>query len=355
MNEQDLVTDAIDSLSGAEGNVENPNAQAEAGVDAFADAFLASSGIVDAPSAETEVVEESDEVEELSEDITDETPVEAEAEATEEETDLEVNDDAEISVLSYQDLFDQVGAVEINGESYTPAQLKSILGQEVSAGKKAREAAERLKEMETREAKLQEQENWLQQRSKATQQSDQLVQMQSEGRKINAAIKQAREEGDMYELSVQKDKMDQLNNAYRKAQKEVNAVSQRQEAEMYQRASKGLKDVGMGYLLEDNKDSQAWTTYASNNLAASEVKAVTLNPQLAAMVEKARKWDIANGKQGKKLTSKSPTLKTQGSSQTKLKQQRKAAMTDAMKRGQGDQQSAEAGINAIARELFGDN
>ena len=355
MNEQDLVTDAIDSLSGAEGNVENPNAQAEAGVDAFADAFLASSGIVDAPSAETEVVEESDEVEELSEDITDETPVEAEAEATEEETDLEVNDDAEISVLSYQDLFDQVGAVEINGESYTPAQLKSILGQEVSAGKKAREAAERLKEMETREAKLQEQENWLQQRSKANKQSDQLVQMQATGRKINAAIKQAREEGDMYELSVQKDKMEQLNNAYRKAQKEVNAVSQRQEAEMYQRASKGLKDVGMGYLLEDNKDSQAWTTYASNNLAASEVKAVTLNPQLAAMVEKARKWDIANGKQGKKLTSKSPTLKTQGSSQTKLKQQRKAAMTDAMKRGQGDQQSAEAGINAIARELFGDN
>ena len=181
--------------------------------------------------------------------------------------------------------------------------------------------------------------------------------MQSEGRKINAAIEQAREESDMFTVTLlsKRIRWSMLQKNYKKAQQEVNAVSHGQEAEMYQRASQGLKDVGMGYLLEDNKDSQAWTAYASNNLAASEVKAVTLNPQLAAMVEKARKWDIANGKQGKKLTSKSPTLKTQGSSQTKLKQQRKAAMTDAMKRGQGDQLSAEAGINAIARELFGDN
>ena len=82
MNEQDLVTDAIDSLSGAEGNVENPNTQAKAGIDAFADAFLASEGIIESPSEETEVVEESGKLEEPSEDITDETPVEADKSET---------------------------------------------------------------------------------------------------------------------------------------------------------------------------------------------------------------------------------------------------------------------------------
>ena len=352
MNEQDLVTLATDSLSGATDNVQNPNTTPEAGIEAFADAFLASEGLTDESQEQTEVAEESA-TEEHAEEIADDSNVEAEETTQEaEDTDLEVNEEAEIGVLSYQDLFDQVGAVEINGETYTPAQLKSILGQEVSAGKKAREATDKLKEIEARTEQLAQQEQWLQQRSEASKQNDQLVQMQAEARKINASIEQARAEGDMYELTVQKDKLEALKGQYNKVNQQVAAVKQQEEAQMYQKAEAGLKDLGMGYLLQDNADSKAWMQYASSSLSANEVKAVTLNPQLASMVEKARKWDAANGKQGKKLTSKSPTLKTAGSNPSKIKQQRKQLMSSEMAAGRGNQNDALAGIESIARELF---
>ena len=354
---ENLVTDSGDSLSSDEGNVNNQDLNSidlDSSMDAFA-SYLAQEGHIDeAPVAEEPTeepeVEEPEVEEELVEDAADDSDIEADESAEEDGEDPEVNSEAEIDVLSYNDLFDQVGAVEINGETYTPAQLKSILGQDKAAGTKAREAAERLKELETREGKLIEQEEWLQQRTGAKQQSDQLVQLQNHAKQINAEINKAREEGDMYELSVQKDKLEQLSNHYNKIKREVDQVNQKQEAELYLKAEAGLRELGLNYLLEDSPESKAWTDYISKSLTQSEMKAVTLNPQLAAMVEKARKWDIANSKQGKKLVSKSTTLKTNGNKSSPKKQN--AKKMERINSGEASRDELQAYIMQQGRDMF---
>ena len=91
--------------------------------------------------------------------------------------------------------------------------------------------------------------------------------------------------------------------------KEVQHVQHQAEAKQVAAAEQGLKDKGLGYLLEDNPQAKAWTSYASSKLSDSELRAITLIPSLAEMVEKARKYDNSVKTKGVKLKSSGKTLK----------------------------------------------
>ena len=285
-------------------------AEANAGIDALvADMFNLNDEDNLPPSEDPEVSEEateseeSAELEEQAEDADVDTPDEAEET---EETDESGLEEGDLEIVSYDDL--KGYALEIGGETYTPAQLKSMLGRMKAAGDDARKADQAVKELDAREAKLQEQEEWLKQRASAASQSDQLAEMQADARRINAKIEAAREEGDMYEVAVQKDKLDVLKSQYAQAQQQVSQVQQQAEAKQLESAEKGLRDRGLGYLLEDNPQAKAWTSYASSKLSEQELRAVTMIPALAEAVEKARKYD-ASQKKGVKLKSSGKTLK----------------------------------------------
>ena len=309
MSDRDLMTDGAESPSAMEGNVEELGAKLFEGIfDTELDANA--SDDVEEPDVDDQEEEVVSEEEEPADDASVEESDEVE-ETVEEDEDDQEEFTGDIDVMSITELQEQVGKIEINGTEYTPAQLKSILGQETAAGTKAREASAKLKEVEAREAKIAEQEQWLQQRTNAAATSDQLVEMQSEARKINASLQKAREEGDMYEVAVQKDKLEILGQNYRQAEQQVKAVHQRQNQEMLAKAEQGLRDRNMGYLLQNNDDSKAWLEYANARLTPRELEATLMIPAMAEAIEKARKWDGAGKKSNPqtKLKSSTKTLK----------------------------------------------
>ena len=263
--------------------------------------------------------QEADQVEELdTDDNSDETHIEdadAEVEGDEEvDPGDDVNENAEIDVLAYDDLFDQVQKIEIGGEVYTPAQLKSILGQEVSAGTRAREAAERTKELDAREQQLEAQIQWLDTRKVAAVQSDEMARIARDYQALEDAHMELDPEVDLYEVNLNREKMNRMGKRYQQLKQEVDAVTARVEAEKEQRSAAVLKEKGYDYLLSNNKRSQAWNDYAQNNLGMSEAavfQAVT-DPSVVIAIEKARRWDEAQSKDTTKLTSSSKTPRSTG-------------------------------------------
>ena len=328
--EKDLMTDNSESPSAFEGNVE------ELGANLFEGIYGTT---LDADASDEEIVEtdEDDQGEEvISEEDTvpaddasdDDSVVEAEEADEVEEADPEEVHDTDIEVMSITELAEQVGKIEINGNEYTPAQLKSILGQEESAGTKAREASSKLKEIEAREAKLAEQEQWLQDRNSAVVKSDQLAGMQAEAHKINAAIQKARAEGDMYEVTLGKDRLELLQQQFAATSQEVQKVNARAEQESIAKAEAGLRERGLDYLLSDNDQAKAWMDYTQSKLSQQELRAAILSPAIAEAIEKARKYDAASGKATKKVRASGKTLKGGtgnkiGSKQSKQEQARK--------------------------------
>ena len=280
--------------------------------------------------SEEEVIDESEdsaEEEELAEDHSESTPDEADEEASEDTSDAqEVGEFVDFNEIKDMHL-------EIGGKFYTGSQLKSMIGRLESAGSNAREAAQAQEELDAREAQIAQQEEWINQRASAAGKSDQLAEMQADARKIQAAIEAARTEGDMYEVAVQKDKMDVLRQNYTVVKQEVDSVNKKQEAQQVAEAEKGLRDRGLGYLLEENAQSKAWTDYASSHLSPQELRAVTMIPALAEAIEKARKYDSASKSKGKKLKTSGKTLRPGANkptvSQTEKKKQELANDPDA--------------------------
>ena len=283
--------------------------KAEADLTSFAlDMFNADQPQNDEKPEEAEVEPESEEPIDNEEELSDgeadvDTPDETDEADEEDESALQ---EGELETIDFDEWSKY--ALEMDGETYTAAQIKSMLGRAKSLGKNAREASDKVKDVEAREAKIAEQEAWLEQRTSAAAQSDQLVEMQSEARKINAVLQKAREEGDMYEVAVQKDKLEILNQNYHKASQEVQAVQHKQQQEMMAKVEQGLRDRKLGYLLENNDQSKAWTEYASSKMSPQELQTALMIPAVAEAIEKARKYDASLTKPAKKLKSSGRTL-----------------------------------------------
>ena len=98
--------------------------------------------------------------------------------------------------------------------------------------------------------------------------------------------------------------MNQLAGKYKAAEAQVAQVRQQEDQEMQRKAVEGLKQRGLEYLVKDTPQAKAWTTYAQSKLSDTELRTAALSPAFAEVIEKARKWEEANGKEGKKLVNK---------------------------------------------------
>ena len=351
MNEEVLGTEEAESPSVTEANDEN------LGNRMFENLFgesLTPEASEDPDSSHDDVQEEEESTDELVEDASDD-KVEVDETDVEDDDDLAVNSEADIDVLPYEDLFDQVGAIEIGGKNYTPAQLKSILGQEESAGTKAREASAKLREAEEVLARAAQQEQWVEQRMNGVQHSDQLLKIDAEIKEASEIRARARDEGDMYEVAVQKERIEVLKEQREGHKAEVDAVNKRVNHEKIQALNSSLETRGVGYLVSDKEAVGRWVEYVSNTgITQEEFKTAQLSPAIAEAFEKARKYDAAQTKGGKKISSSKKTLKAgTGKKITSTATKKGAERKTRLKKGQGTPQDVnEAALN-VANSILG--
>ena len=315
----ELDTNLSQHTSESPSVVDAGNAQdiAEAGLLDFATNFV----VGDQP--QEEVVEEKEELQQPEEISTEEQElvepeagdenVEADKTDEVEEVDQDVNPEADIDILSFTDLQDQVGKIEIGGKEYTPAQLKSILGQEESAGTKARKAAEELAKVEAAKADLTEQEAWLKKRTESVAQSDKLATLANQYNALNAQYQKALSSEDSHQMTILDGKMKNVANQYNSAQKQVQAVQNEAQQKHLAKVASHLETEGYGNLLKDTPESTAWKSYATKvGLDESGMFAAVNTPQLAIALEKARRFDELHSKKGTVLKSKGKVLKSSG-------------------------------------------
>ena len=350
MEEQNVPTQILeDSLSTVDSGA-NSSAEAEAGfsLENFASDILAQEGIIE-QSEEATQSDESDEVleedNELSEDTDIDTPDEADDYV---ETD---DSDHEYDIVSFDDF--KGHALEIGGEYYTGAQLKSMLGRMKSAGNEAQQATQTKQELEAQKAELAKREQWLEQRQAASVQSDQLVQMQVRANEIKEAIETARQQGDMYEVALQKDQLEVLSEKYKAVQQEVQQVRQQEQSQKLENVSKVVTERGYKYLLEDTPQAKAWTDYVVSKVGQNGLQDVISSADTIEAFEKARKYDAAASKKGKKLKSSGKTLQSgNGVNLNAKKAQEVQAKRNAARKGQLSAEDASAEIDRIAASFF---
>ena len=315
-----LGTEAVESPSTVEANVQDSKQSiadkyfAEEISDAQQASEQALDEVLGDSSEEETVVDESAGSEGNDDEISGDSNKDTEAEELKETEDGDhPTGDAEVdptpdSVVDYNEMKNHV--FEIDGQHYTADDIKSVFGQEKAAGTKSREASEQLKEIEAQKAELADERAKLDQRNDAAVASDEMVRMQSKARQMTAKIEKARAEGDMYEVTLLKDKMEVLGQHYNQAKQKVDIQNDEIRQQQIVSAEAGLKEKGLGYLLQDGKAADAWSSYVNTNLSETEANATIMSPGLAEMVEKARKWDNANkNAKSSKLKSSDKTLK----------------------------------------------
>lgn len=347
MSESNPTQTPVESLSsGVSGAVDQHDLeiQADAALDAFAAQFVGADPQNEEP-AEREV-EESEEVtgehEELSDDDADvDTPDEADDAEEVEESDQQ---DEELEIVSYDDL--KGYALEIGGENYTAAQLKSMIGRMKSAGKEAREADQALQEANARLEQAQAQEQWIEQRMSAVASSDKMHQLQSQWQKMNEEIARYEEEGDMYEVTLLERKQKRIAQEYHAAKHELETVQERETQKKRKVAREGLESRGLTHLNNDGPETKAWVDYVKSKIDnPAEFQTAALTPSIAEAFEKARKYDASVGKtKGSKLKSSGKTLKSGVNTPAKTPASKRKAEYDA---------NPDAYFEDLARDVLG--
>ena len=232
-------------------------AKAEAGIDAFAAQLVGAVPQNEEPveAEESESEDAEVEVEELTEDdADDETPVEAEAEDDQDESDQD--EDVELDVVSFDDL--KGYALEIGGDTYTAAQLKSMIGRMKSAGKEAREADQKIKDADDRLAKVAQAEEYAQNQLVAAKAKGQLASLQNAAQAINKKIATARDAGDMYEVAVQRENLEILKQQATTINTNIKEAEGKAHETKTALARDGLIKRGLSHLNNDGKETKAW-------------------------------------------------------------------------------------------------
>ena len=280
---------------------------ADAGLDAFAAQFVGAVPQNEEP--EEDHIEDSEDAPTEHEEHVEDDAEDDEVEVAEAEDDDDSDQEGELEVVSYDDL--KGLALEIGGEHYTPAQLKSMIGRMKAAGNNAREADQALKDAEVKLQEVKAQEAWIEQRMQAVQHSDQMHKIQAEYAELSAKIEKFEEEGDMYEVTVLERKQKRLAQEYHKAKAEVDAVESKTQEQKIAKARQGLEARGLAHLNNDGAETKAWVSYVQSKVDdSSEFQVAATTPAIAEAFEKARKWDEAKtGTKRKKLKTSGKTLK----------------------------------------------
>ena len=350
-DESDLTQKGLENIANEilSGSVEestdsNPDVALDVAKDVLGDV------LEETPDPSTEAEEEhpvSDHNEE-TEESDDDTPVEAEAD--EEESEEPTDDVSEYFEVDYDDAKDGIYPIKINGEIKMMkfGEIQNQLARAESASKKSQEANHLQQELETREARLQEQEQWFEARSKATVQSEQLAQLANQYNAGQQALNKARAENDSYRMVQIKDKLEQIQGEYSHLEHQVRATNEEANKRKTQEQFEILKSKGYGEVVTDE-----YRGYLADNLSDTAIQAISYDATLAIALEKARKWDASQGK-SKRSLKKSKSLSAGGGKISQSKSNAQQAKLAAMKAGKGSQEDALAGLDAIANEvLFG--
>ena len=302
----------------------------------------------DQVSEADESKQESDEAE-TAKESDDDTPVKAEedVETDDEPTDDDVNEYFEVS---YEDAKDGVYPIKIGGEVKMMkfSEIQNQLARSESASKKSQEANQQLEEIKAKEEALAQSEEWLKQRTQASVESDQLQQLSGQYSQAQSALNKAREDNDMFQVTRIKDVMEQIGAKYNEIATNVKATNEEAERRHTEAQLKILQDKGYGDVITDS-----YKSYLNDNLTEQAISAISMDATLAIALEKARKWDASQGK-GKRALKKGKSLAAGGGNIKQAKANKQQAISKAMSQGQGSQDDALSGIDAIAKDiLFG--
>ena len=296
---QDGDDSTIPSLDENAINDTNPDGSFD---DAFEAAF---NGVLDNVEAvaPSEVEEEVEELE-VSED-TEQSPSD-----DDEDSDIDTEeDDEEIEEVGEEDAvvgFDEMKnfKFEFDGNHYSANDLKSAIGQ-LKKQEEARSEVEAVKaEVERERKELESYKAQVQSQHTLTAGAQQLSQMENMYKNLAEERAKALEGKDSHNLTLINTRIDELRMQYEKVQSEV---QQAQNQQAYD-AAQALDRFGFGELNTDSQRQAAFRDYAFANIPEGLISVINTNPELIAIVEKARLHD-----KSKKAT---PKAKLKGSKKT---------------------------------------
>ncbi len=272
--------------------------------DAFSNAM---NGILDDVEVEapSEVQEETEELEVSGESDETSTPDDdSDVKEGDDEEEVKEEGEEEQSLVDYDEM--KNFKFEIGGKHYSANDLKSALGQlnkQEEARNEVETARQELQKKEedfkTYEHKVQTQQHL----SAGTQQKAQLTNMYND---LNAKYSKAIEENNSHDVTMLGAQMKQVQDKYNEVESQVQQYQNEQAAN----AAKQLDSYGFGALNTDKQRQQAFKEYAFSNIPEGLVGVVNTNPELLAIVEKARLYDKSNSEVTKgKLKGSKKTLK----------------------------------------------
>ena len=213
-------------------------------------------------------------------------------------------------IVNYDDLEHYI--IDIEGQQYDRAQLKALIGQSEATGTKSREASDLLKSAEVKIAELDKREADLQTQVNGAKANDQLAQMYNKGNALQNELATAKTEGDMFEVTRINEDLKDLTRDINQAKADVKKSNDISFDKAEKSAIDGLKAEGYEYLTKKGTGSDNWTAYAKGKLTESQLDSVSMIPALAIAVEKARKFDLAQGKTHGKIKATSNKVLTNG-------------------------------------------
>lgn len=270
---------------------------------------------VDTPS---EIVEEAKELENPGDEVTEEVAKEQETPGDDSDIKDEAPEEAaevgeEDSIVDFTEM--QQHKFEIGGKHYSANDLKAALGQ-ISKQKDAlNEVETSRKELEKEKAELKASQEQLQHQQLATAGNQQLAQIRNAYDNFVKQKDQALKENDTNKIVLLNEKINKLVGKY----EEVNHKMNESLAKQAQAAAQSLDKYGFGALNTDKQRQEAFKDYAMDNIPKGLISVVNTNPELLALVEKARLYDKNNSAVSKgKLKGTKKTLPG-GATKTKKK------------------------------------
>ena len=299
--------DTSTNISSGEGNSIDTNPDAF-----FEQAFLnATDGLL----GDVEVNTSSDE-EKSTEDL--EVSGEAEQEAPGDDSNIETDTDESESeeveealpVVDYDEA--KQFQFELDGKLYSVNDFKSWKGQ-IEKQENARTEVETARqELETQREELAAQRGNLEAAQTVSGGMQQMAQLQNAYNHLNNQRQAAMQKKDGNAVSLIEAQIRDLSTKGQQLQAQVEQA----EAQQAQAAADSLDKFGFGSLKTDEQRLKAFQTYAQDNVPPNLIKVVNTNPELLAILEKARLYDKSNGDlpkaklKGAKVTMKGGAAKS---------------------------------------------
>ena len=260
----------------------------------------------DDPSVEEEVIEETLEVseedeQEPSEDVTPDIDTTDEVEETVENVE---EGTSELPIVDFDEAKNFL--FELDGKTYAIGDLKAAINRQQKGNEAQQEVETARTELDTRAAELDAREASIATRLTMDEDQQKLGQLSAMYRQMEAAKAKAVEANDTSQIVQINEQMGQVIAEAKRTEAQIEEAQIQRGAEAAQR----LTDFGFGELNTDTQRQEAFRNYAQANIPNGLIAVVNTNPELLAMVEKARLYDKGQSAlKGGKLKGQAKSVK----------------------------------------------